>query len=77
MIPLQGSIPGGPELLIIVILGLIYLLLPFGLAYWVYNDADQRGNDTAALWAVVVGGLTFLTFFGGILALVVYIWDRE
>lgn len=73
MIPLQFGVPGGPELLIIGVI----LILPFVLAYWVYNDAKQRGNDNAALWAVAVGGLTFLTFFGGILALVVYIWDRD
>lgn len=77
MIPIQGPIPGGPELLVIILIGLLYLILPFALAYWVYTDADRRGNDNAALWAVVVGGLTFLTFFGGVLALVVYIWDRE
>lgn len=70
----QSGIPGGPELLIV---GLIFLIIPFVLAYWVYNDAEKRGNEKAAFWAVAVGGLTFLTFFGGILALIVYIWDRE
>ncbi|MDQ2056331.1 MULTISPECIES: hypothetical protein [Halobellus] len=74
MIPLQFGVPGGPEL---IILGLIFLIIPFAMAYWVYNDAERRGEDNAALWAVVVGGLTYLTFFGGILALVVYIWQRE
>lgn len=74
VVPLQFGMPGGPELLI---LGLLFLIIPFVLAYWVYNDAEQRGNENAALWAVAVGGLTFLTFFGGFLALAVYIWDRE
>lgn len=74
MIPLQFAIPGGPELLII---GLILLVVPFVMAYWVYNDAEARGDDNAALWAVAVGGLTFLTLFGGFLALAVYIWQRE
>lgn len=74
VIPLQFGMPGGPALLI---LGLVILIVPFVLAYWVYNDAEKRGNDNAAWWAVAVGGLTFLTFFGGFLALVVYIWDRE
>jgi len=74
MIPLQFGVPGGPEL---IILGLVFLIIPFAMAYWVYNDAERRGEDNAALWAVVVGGLTYLTFFGGILALVVYIWQRE
>lgn len=77
MVPLQFGVPGGIELLIVLILGVFFLILPFVLAYWVYNDATQRGNENAALWAVAVGGLTFLTFFGGILTLVVYIWDRE
>lgn len=53
------------------------MALPFGLAYWVHTDANRRGNDNAAMWAIVVGTLTFLTFFGGILALVVSIRDRD
>lgn len=77
MVPLQFGIPGGPELLVILIIGLLFLILPFVFAYWVYTDAEQRGNENAALWALAVGGLTFLTFFGGLLALAVYIWDRE
>ncbi len=75
MIPLQ--LPGGPELLIVGILGVFFVILPFVLAYWVYNDAEQRGDENAALWALATGGLTFLTFFGGFLALAVYIWQRE
>lgn len=74
MIPLQFGVPGGPELLII---GVFFVIVPFVLSYWVYTDAEKRGNENAALWAVAVGGLTFLTFFGGFLALTVYIWDRE
>jgi hypothetical protein len=74
MVPLQFGVPAGPELLI---LGVIFLILPFVLAYWVYNDAERRGKDNAAFWAIAVGGLTFLTLFGGLLALAVYIWDRD
>ena len=72
--PSNSDFPGGPELLII---GLLFLIVPFVMAYWVYTDAEKRGNDKAALWAIAVGVFTFLTFFGGILALVVYIWDRN
>lgn len=71
---LQMGMPGGPELLII---GLVFVIIPFVMAYWVYTDAEKRREDNAALWAVAVGALTYLTFFGGILALVVYIWQRE
>jgi hypothetical protein len=77
MVPLQFGVPGGPELIIIAVIGLLLLVVPFVLAYWVYKDASKRGNDNAALWALAVGGLTFLTLFGGLLALAVYIWDRD
>jgi len=74
MVPLQFGFPGGPEL---VIFGLIFLIIPFVMAYWVYTDAERRGEENGALWALAVGALTFLTLFGGILALVVYIWQRD
>jgi len=74
MFPLQFGLPGGPELLIF---GLLYLIIPFVSAYWVFNDAESRGNDNAALWALAVGGLFFLTFLGGFLALAVYVWQRD
>lgn len=74
MVPLQFGIPGGPEL---VIVGLLFLIVPFVMAYWVYTDAEQRGEEHGAFWALAVGALTFLTLFGGILALVVYIWQRD
>lgn len=74
LLPLQFGVPGGPELLLV---GLIALVIPFVMAYWVYNDAEGRGEENAALWALAVGGLTFLTFFGGFLALAVYIWQRD
>lgn len=74
MLALQFGLPGGPELLI---LGLVLLIVPFLMAYWVYNDAERRGDDNAALWALAVGVFTYLTLFGGFLALAVYIWQRE
>jgi len=73
MILLQAPVPGGPELVVILLL----LLLPVGLGYWVYADATRRGNDSAALWAVIVAGLTLLTLVGGVLAVIVYLWQRE
>jgi hypothetical protein len=74
---LQLGVPGGPELFIVGVIALLVLVLPFVLAYWVYSDASVRGDENAALWALAVGGLTLLTFFGGFLALAVYIWDRD
>jgi hypothetical protein len=71
------QLPGAPGSLELLIVGLLYVVVPFVLAYWVYNDADRRGDDNAALWALGVGALTYLTFFGGFLALAVYYWQRE
>lgn len=47
------------------------------MAYWVYNDAEGRGDDNAALWSLAVGVPTLFTSFGGILALAVCLWQRE
>ncbi|MFB6169133.1 MAG: hypothetical protein ABEJ43_09850 [Haloferacaceae archaeon] len=78
MVPLQ--LPGGPELLIVVVVGLILFVLSIavagGAAYWVYTDAQKRGRDDATLWAVgtllgfLVGGL------GGFAVLIVYLLVR-
>lgn len=60
MVPLFGAIPGGPELLIIFLLfGVFGLLIPVGVAYWVYQDATARANDNATVWAIatVIAGL--------------------
>jgi len=72
MVPLQI----GPELLILMI-GLVFLLIPIALGYWVYKDATQRGRENAVLWAVVVFGLTFTTLIGGLVAVGIYIYTRE
>jgi len=74
IVPLQSEILVGP---ILLILGVLFLVVSFVLTYWVSTDAQKRGNDNAALWALAVGVLWLVTFFGGILALVVYIWDRN
>ena len=72
---LQLGIPGGPELLII---GVFFLILPFVFAYWVYSDAEERGEDNAALWAVVAGLASFLgSPFAGLLVVAVYVWQRD
>ncbi len=69
-----SALPGGPEMLVLLIL---YLILPFVLAYWIYTDAEKRGEDYAPLWALAAGLFSYIAFIvGGILVLVVYIWQR-
>lgn len=77
MVPLQFGVPGAPELLIVGVILLLFIALPFVLAYWTYQDADRRGEEHAALWALAVGALTVTTLIGGFVALAVYIWQRE
>lgn len=58
-IPLFGAVPGGPELFVVLLVLVVALVIPIGLAYWVYQDAAGRGNEHAAVWAVgtVIGGI--------------------
>ena len=68
--PLFGPIPGGPELLVILLIGVI-AVLP---AYWVYSDAKRRNNDNVALWTVatILGGLVG-NIVGALLVVVLYL----
>ena len=73
-VALQLGIPGGPELLVIALV----MVVPFVIAYWVYNDAESRGEENAALWAVVAGVTSIVaTPIGGMVVVAVYIWQRE
>lgn len=70
-LPLQFGVPGGPELLVIFLIGLIVVAIP---AYFVYNDATKRGNENALLWtlATIVGGL-LLNLVGALLVVILYL----
>ncbi|WP_255196056.1 hypothetical protein [Halorarius litoreus] len=70
-IPLQFGVPGGPELLIIFLIGLVLIALP---AYFVYNDATKRNNENATLWTVatILGGLVG-SLLGALLVVVLYL----
>ncbi|SDZ86501.1 hypothetical protein SAMN04488065_0866 [Haloplanus vescus] len=74
MLPLQMGLPGGIELLVVT---LLVFVLSFVGAYWVYTDAEKRGDEYAAFWALAVGVLTLFTGLGGLLALAVYVWQRD
>lgn len=70
-VPLQAN---GMEIgLTAILVGfLIVLLLALGAGYWVYKDASKRDNNEV-LWAIGVGGITFLFPLFGIGLLVLYI----
>lgn len=78
MYPLQIGIPGGPELMIVLLILLLSFGLAFAFAYYVYNDAERRGDENAALWAVVAGLAAIVgTPVAGLLVVVVYVWQRD
>jgi uncharacterized BrkB/YihY/UPF0761 family membrane protein len=72
------QVPGGIELLII---GLVFFVLSIvvlvGATYWVYTDAKERGDDRAAIWAVLTALGFFIGLIPGILVVVVYVLVRE
>ncbi|PSP47062.1 hypothetical protein BRC75_10830 [Halobacteriales archaeon QH_7_69_31] len=74
MRPLQFGIPGGPEILIILLIPVIAVAL----AYYIYTDAEKRGEDNGALWAVVAGLASIVASpIGGLIVLFVYVLQRE
>jgi uncharacterized BrkB/YihY/UPF0761 family membrane protein len=78
MSPLLQAVPGGIELLII---GLVFFVLSIailvGATYWVYSDANERGDDRAAIWAVLTALGFFIGLIPGVLVVVVYLLVRE
>ena len=75
MLPIQIGIPGGPELLILFIIGPV---IAVALAYYIYTDAEKRGEDNGALWAVVAGLASIVASpLGGLIVLFVYVLQRE
>jgi uncharacterized membrane protein len=69
--PLQFGLPGGPELLIVLLIGLVIIAVP---TYLVYNDATKRNNENAILWTVatLIGGLVG-NIVGALLVVVLYL----
>lgn len=72
-VPLQYSLPGAVEVLIVLLVLLITVLIP---TIWVYRDARKRGMN-AALWAIIVGGLLLIGLVPGFIAFAVYLWKRD
>ncbi|PSP66034.1 hypothetical protein BRC85_11520 [Halobacteriales archaeon QS_1_69_70] len=75
MLPIQFGIPGGPEILIFLLIGPV---IAVALAYYIYTDAEKRGEDNGALWAVVAGLASIVASpIGGLIVLFVYVLQRE
>lgn len=71
MLPIQ--IPGGPEILILLLLILPSLIA----AYLAYRTGRAAGDPDALLWAAVIAALTGLGLFPGIVVLAAYSYTRR
>lgn len=71
--PLQFGVPGGPELLVL----LLVLLLVFGIVgRWIYRDAKRRGSEWAWQWGVGIALLFLAGLVPGLLAVIIYLLVR-
>jgi hypothetical protein len=73
MVPLIALFPGLPGTTELIVV-LLVALLALGPAILVLFDADRREGTNAVLWALVtaLAGLSPLSLFGSLLALVAY-----
>jgi len=71
MIPLlQTGGPGGPELLIILLITGIVTLLPLAISVLIYRDAKKRNSNYALVWALGA-------FFGSLVVWILYLIVRD
>jgi hypothetical protein len=66
-------VSGGPELVVVgfvLLVGLAFTAIWIGISYWVYKDANERNMNSPALWGL-------LTFFAGLIGVVLYLVLRE
>jgi hypothetical protein len=67
------GIPGGPEILII----LVIIVIPILVGNWVYRDSKARGSKRAWQWGVGIAVLLFLGLVPGLVGLVLYLVVRD
>ena len=67
---LQFGVPGGIELLIVLLITLLSLVVPLVVSVLIYRDAKGRGSRLALAWAV--GG-----FLGSLVVWVLYSVVRD
>jgi hypothetical protein len=63
---LQSGVPGGPELLVL----LVTFLLPIVVSVLIYRDANRRGSGHALAWAIGA-------FFGSLVVWLLYYVVRD
>lgn len=70
LVPLQAGLPGGVELLIVLLFTLVPAVVGIVVSVLVYRDANSRNSDHALAWALGA-------FFGGIVVWILYAVVRD
>ena len=70
LVPLQAGVPGGIELLIILLFTLLPAIVGIAISVLVYRDANSRNSDHALAWGLGA-------FFGGIVVWILYAVVRD
>lgn len=73
LLPLQYSLPGNVEFLVIGLIALLIVIIP---TVWVYRDA-KRQEMNAPLWAIIIAILLLFGFLPGLVGLAVYFRQRD
>lgn len=67
---LQFAVPGGPELLVFLLVSLVGVVVPLVVSYVIYRDATARRSRHALAWAVGA-------FLGSLVVWVLYFVVRD
>jgi threonine/homoserine/homoserine lactone efflux protein len=67
---LQAAVPGGVEILILLLVFAVSLVVPLVVAFLIYRDAKGRGSRHALAWALGA-------FFGSLVVWILYYVVRD
>jgi hypothetical protein len=67
---LQAAVPGGVELLLVLLFTLLPAIVGIAVSVLVYRDASRRNSDHALAWGLGA-------FFGGIVVWILYAVVRD
>lgn len=70
LLPLQVGVPGGIEIIILLLIFFISFIIPLAISFFIYRDAKKRGSQHALAWGLGA-------FFGAIVVWLLYVVVRD
>jgi threonine/homoserine/homoserine lactone efflux protein len=67
---LQAGAPGGPELLVVLLITFVSFVVPLVISFLIYRDAKRRRSRHALAWGVG-------SFFGSLVVWILYLVVRD